>query len=525
MKSLKTILILCLILSFSGIYQVNGQWTTSGSNIYNTNAGNVGIGNNTPATLLHVGKNMIEPTIRIQNLGGTGGATFQMVDNVSGADWKFKATNAGGFKIRDNAAALDVIQIEPNSASNSLYINSLGQVGIANSLYVSSFGNAGIGTSIPAAKLDVKTTSSYVAQFNGTNPMYIGLFENDTYRGYLGSYSGSSTDVDFGTGAGNTSGSLHLTIQANPKLTITAAGDVGIGTTAPSAKLHINGGDLFVNSATGLIVFGYTDENQWQLATTGAGADLRWYTTTDGGGTVTPRHYFSQNGNVGIGGFSGPGIPEARLEVIGSGYTMSTNTFMLKNSNGDTLMRVRDDGRIGIGFNGTSYGRTINLGGTGINFYTANEAAFGGAVWPTDTSLVLYSNSGVNNYLILQPSWGNVGIGTYSPDYKFHVNGVAKLGALIVGQHGIAINEIVKATVAKDLPSISANSTTTQTFSVANASVSGSVVISPENALPDGLVIAFARVSVSGTVEVKFTNVTGAAINPAIMDFYITVIE
>jgi len=287
--------------------------------------------------------------------------------------------------------------------------------------------NVGIGTTTPAARLDVKTTSNYVGQFNGASPMYMGIFEGDVYRGYWGSYSGAAEDLDFGTGSGNTIGKLHLTIQAVPKLTINTLGNVGIGTTNPNYKMHINGGDLFVQSSSGLIRFGYEGANEWQMATTGAGADLRWYTTTNGGGAITPRHYFSQNGNVGIGGFSGPGVPLARLDVIGSGTTSATNNFMLRNFNGDTLMRVRDDNRIGIGYNGT-FGRTLNLGGTGINFYTANEAGFGGAIFPTDTSLILWSNSGVNNYLVMQPSWGNTGIGTYTPNAKLHLNGAMLIG-------------------------------------------------------------------------------------------------
>ena len=32
--------------------------------------------------------------------------------------------------------------------------------------------NVGIGTTSPAAKLDVKANSRYVAQFNGLSPMY-----------------------------------------------------------------------------------------------------------------------------------------------------------------------------------------------------------------------------------------------------------------------------------------------------------------------------------------------------------------
>jgi hypothetical protein len=295
--------------------------------------------------------------------------------------------------------------------------------------HVSFSQNVGIGTTTPAAKLDVKSPGQYVAQFNGVAPMYMGIFENDIYRGYWGSYSGAAEDVDFGTGSGNTTGKLHLTVQANPRMTINSSGQVGIGTTNPNYLLHVNGGDLFVQSSSGLIRFGYAGSNEWQMATTGGGADLRWYTTPDGGTTITPRHYFSQNGNMGVGGFSGPGVPLGRLDVIGAGTTSSTNTFLLRRSNGDTLFRVRDDGRIGVDFNGTSYGRTLNIGGTGINFYGSDASTtFGGAIFPTDTSLVIWSDSPANHYLVLQPSWGNTGVGTYTPNAKFHVNGVQLIG-------------------------------------------------------------------------------------------------
>lgn len=291
--------------------------------------------------------------------------------------------------------------------------------------------NVGIGTTVPAAKLDVKTTSNYVAQFNGTSPMYMSIYEADVYRGYWGSYSGAAEDVDFGTGAGNTTGKLHLTVQAVPKMTINAAGQVGVGLTNPNHLLHVANGDLFVESSVGKIMFGYeSGGSQWRLGTTGAGADLRWYTYN--GTTETPMHYFNQNGNIGIA--TGIPVPLARLDVKGAGTTSSTNTFILRNSNGDTLFRVRDDGRMGLAYNGTTYGRQLNLGGTGINFYTANEVAFGGAVFPTDTSLVIWSNSNANNYLVLQPSWGNTGVGTYTPNAKLHLN-----GAMLVGSNSARI--------------------------------------------------------------------------------------
>jgi hypothetical protein len=130
---------------------------------------------------------------------------------------------------------------------------------------------------------------------------------------------------------------------------------------------------------------------------------------------------FSQN--VGIGTTT----PKANLEIRGSGNSSATNNFMLSNSLGDTLLRMRNDGRMNIGFNGSTFGRTLNISGTGINFNSFQDI-LGGAIFPTDTSLVLWSNSLANNYLVLQPSWGNTGIGTYSPNAKLHVNGGILIG-------------------------------------------------------------------------------------------------
>lgn len=135
-----------LMLAFIFNYEASGQWTANDNDIYNTNIGNVGIGNSTPLSLLFVAKNMAEPTITVRNLGGAGGATYRMWDNASGADWKFKATNAGGFKIRDNAYSIDVFTIESGS--------------FANAFYIKSTDNIGIGTATPAITALVDMTST-----------------------------------------------------------------------------------------------------------------------------------------------------------------------------------------------------------------------------------------------------------------------------------------------------------------------------------------------------------------------------
>ena len=84
---------------------------------------------------------------------------------------------------------------------------------------------------------------------------------------------------------------------------------------------------------------------------------------------------------------------------------------------------------------------------------------------------------------------------------------------------------MTKVTVTSDVASVAANTSVAHTFTVTGAVTTASVIVSPQNALADGLIMSYARVSAAGTVEVKFRNETGTAIDPASMNWYITVIE
>jgi hypothetical protein len=208
------------------------QWSFSGNNIYNTNSGNVGIGNNIPGSLLYVGKIMTEPTITVRNFGGIGGATYAMVDDASGANWKFKATSTGGFKVRDQAFGLDVFTIEPNSIANAIYINTAGNIGVK--------------TTTPEASLSVAntnlggiaTTGSF--QIGQSNVSNLVLDNNEVQARANG--TGSTLYLQYWGGDINACASGGTTNLYGPVImssNLTVSGALGINIT-PAYDFHIS---------------------------------------------------------------------------------------------------------------------------------------------------------------------------------------------------------------------------------------------------------------------------------------------
>jgi hypothetical protein len=226
----KIIIFTFSLLLLAGVSEA--QWSFSGNNIYNTNSGNVGIGNNIPGTLLTVGKIMTEPTITVRNFGGIGGATYAMVDDASGANWKFKATNTGGFKIRDHASGLDVFTIEPNSVANAIYINTAGNIGVK--------------TTTPDASLSVANTNlggiSTIGSFQiGQSNTFNLVCDNNEVQARANG-SGSTLYLQYWGGDINACASGGTTSLNGPVImgsNLTVSGALGINIT-PAYDLHVS---------------------------------------------------------------------------------------------------------------------------------------------------------------------------------------------------------------------------------------------------------------------------------------------
>lgn len=193
--------------------------SSTSNNMIMTNEGRVGIGTASPASPLHV---VGEVTLASQVRFGAGSASTPAI-SVSGD------TNTGlFFPTADTIAFAE---------------------GGTEVMRIDSSGNIGIGTSSPGVKLDVdgviksRAASGEGGQLELNNP------DNASIGGQL---DVSSADVtrwftirnnslhQIGQLAG-TGGVISLHTAANERMRITAAGDVGIGTTTPGSKLHVIG--------------------------------------------------------------------------------------------------------------------------------------------------------------------------------------------------------------------------------------------------------------------------------------------
>jgi len=168
-------------------------------------------------------------------------------------------------------------------------------------------GNIGIGTSAPASKLDVYTnTDTYAASFGdaaNSNLKIAGTAGGATGYGLIQTFTG-----------GTTAGGV-LSLQR-------LGGNVGIGTTAPAAKLEVNGAALVSGGAN--LTFKATSNDPGDLVfTDGSNVEYaRMYAAAGGaslnlsvGSTPSPKLTVTNTGSVGIG-ITAPTSP---LHVAGAG--------------------------------------------------------------------------------------------------------------------------------------------------------------------------------------------------------------
>ncbi|MFH1233634.1 MAG: hypothetical protein V1649_03215 [Patescibacteria group bacterium] len=260
--------------------------------------GNVGIGTTTPGYKLDISDTENAAMIRLENKNALRKYTGLRLDRNGLAEKWFIGMNDGDDKLRIRATGTtDVLTID------------------------SSTGNVGIGTTTPSQKLEIngiaKMTgfqlgnSATTGQVLTTNASGVGTwqssagtsFANPTASIVLTAVNGSAATAMRSDAAPALSQSIIPTWTSTHTFSnssysaLFTGGDVGIGTTEPSQKLDVQGGNI--NTSGNLLASG-------MLTVSGAGNS-------------------SISGNVGIG----TTMPSAKLTVVADANTGAGNEFQI----------------------------------------------------------------------------------------------------------------------------------------------------------------------------------------------------
>jgi hypothetical protein len=298
----------------------------------------------------------------------------------------------------------------------------------SNTLFVDSTNNrVGIGTASPSEKFSLYGGDAIFTQFTGAgNGSFLKILNSTTTT------NGTTLQASyFGSGG---FGDLKFEVGGSERLRITAAGNVGIGTTAPVASLQIGNGTS--NSPSSVAILSADGGN----AILNALSLVNSRVAADGNGTSINFHNANNYG------------PTGRIVSVQDGGTNASLRFSVYNSTDDALVEkvtLLSSGNVGIGTTSPSQKLHINGGNVAIDSSSDVSLIFAksGA-----SKYEWYLDNASNNFGLYDrgnTSWrffvtnaGNVGIGTTSPSQKLHVVGVGRfdnIGAqLVLGTSGVA---------------------------------------------------------------------------------------
>jgi len=352
-----------------------------------TNTGNVGIGIATPGAKLHV--------------AGTGVNVGMLLDNGGDLMWKTTAgTNTPVLTLHSN----NDVYLDAGASSLSDLRFRAGSPSLVERMTILNNGNVGIGMTSPAFKLDV-TSQTRLGQAE------IGSWPASSTYAYFGhqaldhavignfallQYSSGATFLNAGAGQ-----AISFKINNGTHMTLASTGNVGIGTTAPSTKLQVNG--------------------------------------AENNGTIAGLKINSGAQNMLLDG--------NEIDALADGLFLNNNT-------NQKVVLANGGGNVGIGTTAPTTKLQVNgaenngtVAGLKINSGVQNMLLDGNEI----DALVdgLFLNNNTNQNVVLANGGGRVGIGTASPATKLHVSGTTRTRILEITA-GADLSEQFEVNTAED---------------------------------------------------------------------------
>jgi hypothetical protein len=366
-----------------------------------TSAGNVGIGTTAPVSKLQVNHSSAPSfnangganALTLVRTGGSGAAgTFgaglvfsqpYLTDDASigvGGIYGVKINGSGTF-----GGGLAFFA-QPNSAADMFEV-----------MRITSAGNVGIGTTSPSNKLTVVGAGAIAAlrSTSAVGQTYLDFVDSaGTPKGYVG-YGASSSDTLYLTQI--VSGAdIALYNGGSVRMTVKSTGNVGIGTTAPTEKLHVGGAARVTDGLT-----------------------------VDSGSQINLDHNYSVHGYLRFN--QATFGSESAFGIYGY-YGIALNTRQ-----GAGVIIRGDSGNVGIGT--TSPSDTLDLyQAANTTAIRLTSAGVGSKIYRLTSQLIGVSNAGFGiqnatdgRYELAIDGSGNVGIGTTNPTELLHVAGTPRI--------------------------------------------------------------------------------------------------
>jgi hypothetical protein len=396
------------------------DYGASASRLHITSAGLVGIGTSVPGSWLHVNSNntagvtasvdtSIAPTLLVtdSNTASNGGGSI--VFGAASGSWRFAAIKALVTSGTTNSIGDLAFSTRRANADATL----------TETMRLTAGGNVGIGTSSPSVKMDV--AGHFRANSLSTTGQGIELTRGD----------GASTFNVRIVNSNNTAfvyrATEHLfsnTGETTEFMRITSAGNVGIGTSAPTFG---SGSGLEIERASANATL-RLDRTTANISAVELRADVslgvleaRTNTALAFGTNSTERMRIDTAGNVGIG-TSAPNSPltintgNASFDsAAGAAGTISFGNFAAPGTSVPSI----------VGNSANANGlrliaRTVDANVLGDMGFDVRPSA-GGSFSTTTNNAFRFSHNGVDALVITRG--GNVGIGTSAPTTRLHVAG------------------------------------------------------------------------------------------------------